>query len=525
VAELVVSAAENIETIRPPAAIPAATTAVTAFIGRALKGPVNQPVAIGSFDDYQRVFGGLWQPSTLSYAIEQYFENGGSEAIVVRICNSGRAPTLNIPAGNAMLTLKGLWPGTREYLRASVDYDGIPTHETDRFNLVVQRIRAAGSEFIEDQEIFRRLSILPGADRSVIDVLTDSRLVRVQGDPPRARPEPSGGTPPAAAVGYVSSYGDGDDGDALTNYDIIGDAVSGTGLFALLRAAQFNFLCVPPLSRELDVGPAALLVALRVCRARHAMLVVDPPSTWNLAATAIEQLRTWPFFSENALMFYPRIMVYDRLRGRHEAFGSAAAAAGMLARADRHWPIWKTPESEEVQLRPGLRPALAASELDRIRLAQAGVNLLQVARPGAPPRSPLRTLLPEARCHHAWRYVSARRLALFIMGSIERGTRWALFEASGPPLWSRLRAQVSAFFESLQAQGAFPGATAAQNYYVICDERLNDAEHVAAGRFQLLYGFAPLQPGEFESCLVTHERAQSSARQISVNRTALTARS
>jgi len=52
---------------------------VTAFVGRALRGPVNRPVALGNFADYQQVFGGLWQPSMLSYAVEQFFENGGRD--------------------------------------------------------------------------------------------------------------------------------------------------------------------------------------------------------------------------------------------------------------------------------------------------------------------------------------------------------------------------------------------------------------------------------------------------------------
>ena len=171
-AELVFSAADTAQQLRPQASIKRAATAVTAFIGRALKGPVNLPVAISSFNDYQRVFGGLWQHSTLSYALEQYFQNGGREAIVVRVCNGGHAPTLRLLAGAAHLMLVGLWPGTREFLRASVDYDGIAAGETDRFNLVIQRLRAPGSEFIEDQEIFRRLSIVPGAERSVAGMLT-----------------------------------------------------------------------------------------------------------------------------------------------------------------------------------------------------------------------------------------------------------------------------------------------------------------------------------------------------------------
>ena len=92
-ADLLVSAADTVKLVRPQATISVPRLPVTAFLGRALKGPVNQPITIASFNDYQRVFGGLWQPSTLSYAIEQYFENGGRAAIVVRVCNGGRAPT------------------------------------------------------------------------------------------------------------------------------------------------------------------------------------------------------------------------------------------------------------------------------------------------------------------------------------------------------------------------------------------------------------------------------------------------
>src|SRR5690349_17695471 len=62
-----------------------AATAVTAFVGRTLKGPVGEPTRVESFAQYQQLFGGLWQPSPLSYAVEQFFENGGEEAIIVRV--------------------------------------------------------------------------------------------------------------------------------------------------------------------------------------------------------------------------------------------------------------------------------------------------------------------------------------------------------------------------------------------------------------------------------------------------------
>jgi phage tail sheath protein FI len=520
VADLLVSAADTVKLTRPQATIRRAPTAVTAFVGRALKGPVNVPISIGSFNDYQRVFGGLWQPSTLSYAVEQYFENGGRAAIVVRVCNGGKAPTIQLPAGEDSLGLIGLSPGTREFLRASVDYDGINAHESDRFNLILQRIRAPGSEFIEDQEIFRRLSILPGADRSIMDLLTDSRLVRLHRPLPMLRPDRSRGNSPTAAVGYVMSNGDGDDGDPLSIYDVIGDAKSGTGLFALQGADKFNFLCLPPLSREQDIGLPALLVALRLCRQRQAMLIVDPPAEWTDAAEVLNGLRSWPFYSEDAVMFYPRVLTLDRLRGRQEVFASAPAAAGLLARLDRTCPIWSASDSEESQLRPALRPASAVADSDRERLLHAGVNLLQPTRTPRTKVSP-RTLIPEAGVKNDWRYLIARRFALFVMSSIEQGTRWVLFEQSGPALWERVRTEVTAFFESLEDEGAFAGRSAEENYFVICDERVNDTEHVAAGRFQLVFGFASSRAGDFQTFLVTHEPGRSSVRLTSVNRYAL----
>ena len=185
-------------------------TGIAAFVGRTLKGPVNQPVPVASFVEFQQVFGGLWQPSTLSYALEQFFENGGRRALVVRVVNSARPPTITLPASGSALRLIALNPGSREYLRASVDYDGIGEGEPDRFNLVVQRVRSAASVLIEVLEIFRRVSILPDSGRFVVDVLLESRLVRVTGPAPARRPERS--MSGFGVIGYAVSNPDGDDG-------------------------------------------------------------------------------------------------------------------------------------------------------------------------------------------------------------------------------------------------------------------------------------------------------------------------
>ena len=60
-------------------------TAITAFIGRAPRGPVDWPVRIQNFGDYGRAFGGLSLISPVSFAVQQFFNNGGTDAIVVRV--------------------------------------------------------------------------------------------------------------------------------------------------------------------------------------------------------------------------------------------------------------------------------------------------------------------------------------------------------------------------------------------------------------------------------------------------------
>src|SRR5258706_15844377 len=139
-------------------------------------------------------------------------------------------------------------------------------------------------------------------------------------------------------------------------------------------------LCIPPLTRERDLGLSTLLVAARLCRDRQALLLVDPPASWTSAPAALDALRGWPFRSDSAVMYYPRVQAFDRLRGRLETFASCGAAAGMIARSDETSPVWAAAESEEALLRPGIRPGAVVSDAERVRFAQAGVNTLVSTR-------------------------------------------------------------------------------------------------------------------------------------------------
>jgi phage tail sheath protein FI len=100
-------------------AITGVPTAIAAFVGRTRVGPVNDPTIINSFGDFGRTFGGLDADSAVSYAVRDFFQNGGGQGIVVRLFNApatGATPNgaarITIGSGTSLFKLQAASPGT-----------------------------------------------------------------------------------------------------------------------------------------------------------------------------------------------------------------------------------------------------------------------------------------------------------------------------------------------------------------------------------------------------------------------------
>jgi phage tail sheath protein FI len=214
-------------------------TNIAAFVGRALSGPVNEPTIINSFADFDRQFGGLAMDYPMSYAVNDFYQNGGSQAIIVRLF-SGKAAGQTGVAQITVDTLKlvasspGMWGNS---LTATADVSGITAdvagryglQPADLFNLTVTEVINGQTV---SQERFLNLTVKPDAGLSgaaraqrVDRVLEQSsQLVAVptdaNGNPilPAAPPKPTvvgtaaapaapaaaagaAGAPPAAAAG------------------------------------------------------------------------------------------------------------------------------------------------------------------------------------------------------------------------------------------------------------------------------------------------------------------------------------
>jgi uncharacterized protein len=491
-------------------------TSIAAFIGRALRGPVNEPVTINGFGDFERIFGGLWAGVSLGFAVRDFFANGGSQAIVVRLNHpeDGKPSTAKLVIDT--LTLDAASPGSwGNHLRTRVDHDILPgvaadfgLAEADLFNLTVVDM-ATGF-----REQFRNVSFKPGA-RAVENVLAnESTLIRAQANPQAARPKASDDgltadqlkNPPFANENDPRSTGVADadkasNGTPLADNDVADPGLEATkgGLYALELADLFNLLCIPPYGANADVSQSVLDAAAAYCQKRRALLLVDPKIDWTTkdnAKAGLSQLLSAP--SKNAAMFFPRLRQPNpKHNNQIEDFVPCGAVAGVFARTDTERGVWKAPAGLEASLVGVPELSVNLTDAENGELNPLGLNCLR-ARPAAGRVIwGSRTSVGDDRLASEWKYIPVRRLALFIEESLYRGTQWVVFEPNDEPLWAQIRLNVGAFMHDLFLRGAFEGQTPRDAYFVKCDKETTTQSDIDHGVVNIVVGFAPLKPAEF----------------------------
>ena len=261
-------------------------TLIAAFIGRALRGPTDEPVVINSYGDFERIFGGASADSSLGPAVLDFFQNGGAQAIVVRLLprdrrrpGDGRARRQWAQAGGRV---SGAWGNTLRVRIEEVSQqvaDQLGIEKAKLFNLLVRDTHTG------ETEAFFSMMIAPEASRRVDDAVRNgSRLVRVKELPaavPAKNDEPAEGKniwEDDDASNKVIDANKAVDSDALQqdNFTGTGKEAAKEGLYALEKADLFNLLCIPPY-KDGDVDPDSSARGGQYCEERRAMLLVDPP--------------------------------------------------------------------------------------------------------------------------------------------------------------------------------------------------------------------------------------------------------
>jgi phage tail sheath protein FI len=166
--------------------------------------------------------------------------------------------------------------------------------------------------------------------------------------------------------------------------------------------------------------------------------------------------------------------------------------AGLYARSDLEHGVGHAPT--DLALR-----GLDAEPLERLlgeaeieQLGAGAVNVLRLAG-GHVRLWGARTFTSDDE----WKYVTVRRLLIFLEESLDRGLQWAVFEPNGEPLWAAVRRAVEAFLTVLWRAGDLLGSRPGEAFFVRCDRTTMTQDDLDAGRLVCVIGVAPVKPAEF----------------------------
>jgi Bacteriophage tail sheath protein len=127
-------------------------TSIAAFVGYTRSGIDDRAQAVFSFSDFERLYGGLASNSELGYAVQQFFQNGGSQAYVVRTAGK----SMGASAASVLFgpfTFSALSSGTAANgnLLIDVNYVGLTpggsSGDPKTFNVTVTDLAAETSEY------------------------------------------------------------------------------------------------------------------------------------------------------------------------------------------------------------------------------------------------------------------------------------------------------------------------------------------------------------------------------------------
>ena len=496
-------------------------TSIAAFVGRAVRGEVDVPSILTSFEDFERRFGGIADGYPMGFAVRDFFQNGGATAVVVRVfAGDKKTAKIDVKGLKLQATSPGAWGDT---LRVRIDQDGVPAADlATLFNLTVRDTNTG------ETESYSGLTIADKPRRYDRVLAASSSLLRAEPGQALANAKPGNHdalTAPDTPADLWKKDVYSDDvttksesaGDEIwtTKLDaadsgFVGNAGNKTGIYAFENTDLFNILVLTPHDDTKDVPNAIYQAALPYCVQRRAMMIVDPPRDWkdanDIAKTSYAKLTALNINGDaarNAAVYFPRVRELNPANGSIEVFPAGGLIAGVWARTDVSRGVWKAPAGVDAALSGA--QGLANADDQSVYLTDGENGLLNPVGINCLRQFPIvgrviwgaRTMRGADASGDDYKYIPVRRLALFIEESLYRGLKWVVFEPNDEPLWAQIRLNAGAFMHNLFRQGAFQGSSPRDAFFVKCDGATTTQNDINLGIVNIIVGFAPLKPAEF----------------------------
>lgn len=208
---------------------------------------------------------------------------------------------------------------------------------------------------------------------------------------------------------------------------------------------------------------------------------------------------TKPKQSANAALYYPWIYVRQAGTGPLFLVPPGGHVAGIYVRTDTERGVHKAPANQLVKGAVDLEFELTSSQQDSLN--PQGINCIRNFAGRGILVWGARTLSSDPE----WKYVSVRRLLIYLEQSIKKGTAWAVFEPNNAATWTKIKASIECFLMEAWRYGMLMGVKTQEAYFVNCDRGVTMTQSdVDSGRLLILVGVAPIKPAEFMILRVSH---------------------
>jgi uncharacterized protein len=201
---------------------------------------------------------------------------------------------------------------------------------------------------------------------------------------------------------------------------------------------------------------------------------------------------TRPRESAYAAIYYPWVCVKQNANTK-VMVPPGGHIAGIYARVDNTVGVNHAPANVQVKGITGLERSL--SKLQQETLNPQGVNCIRSFEGRGILVWGARTLSSDPE----YRYVSVKRLLIYLEQSSKQGMAWVVFEPNNEATWAKVKAQVENFLMQTWKDGKLQGTKPEEAYYVKYDRATMTQNDIDAGRLIVQIGVAAVKPAGFYS--------------------------
>ncbi|MBO8161154.1 MAG: phage tail sheath subtilisin-like domain-containing protein [Thermosipho sp. (in: Bacteria)] len=453
--------------VKGTAPVEGTSTSIGAFVGTAIKGPIREAILVTNWTQFVETFGSFDTNSYLAYAVRQFFENGGTQAYIVRtvhyvsgVKQSDNAKadildTLSNPLIKVEAKYDGTWGDNLSVEVVSFDSPNITLYVKENGE-IVEKYESIDISTIEDE--------INNSSKYITVTYLDT------GNDPQ--------------VGSVSLTGGVDGLIDITDTDY-------TDALQALDNKQINMVAIPGMTTNaIHTGLISYVESRKDCIA-----ILDSP-LGNTPSDILSYVNTNNLSSSYATLYYPWLKASDPIgigKNPTKLLPPSGAIMGIYARIDSSRGIHKAPAGIEATVLGAIDLEYHVTDSEQDTLNPVGVNCIRVFEGRGIVVWGARTLSSDSE----YKYINIRRHVMYVKASLLKNLDWVVFEPNDETLWGKIEVAVSDFLRNEWRNGALKGSDEQSAFYVKCDSEINTPETVDLGNVYIDIGLAEQKPSEF----------------------------